>query len=65
MNEAIARDNDLCVTQDHPEFGTITQYGQLVGGAGPPPVRGPLLDEHRADVLAELERPSGGPRPVR
>ena len=37
VNEAIARQNDLCVTAEHPEFGTITQYGQLVGGAGPPP----------------------------
>ena len=65
VNEVIARQNDLCVTAEHPEFGTITQYGQLVGGAGPPPGRGPLLDEHRDAVLADLDRSIGVARSSR
>jgi hypothetical protein len=44
------------VTHDHPEWGRITAPGQLVVGAGPPPGRGPVLDEHRDEILAELER---------
>jgi hypothetical protein len=58
INEAIALDNGLCVSEDHPEWGAITQFGQLVIGAGPPPGRGPLLDEHRAEILAELDQPA-------
>ncbi|MEA3215984.1 MAG: hypothetical protein QOJ19_2140 [Acidimicrobiia bacterium] len=56
INSPLARDNGLCVTQQHPEHGTITQFGQLVVGAGPPPFRGPALDEHRDEVLAQLDR---------
>ena len=48
INQPVAADNGLCVTEHHPQFGEITQFGQLVVGAGPPPRRGPLLDEHRA-----------------
>jgi hypothetical protein len=51
INEQVAAENGLCVTEHHPQFGEITQFGQLVVGAGPPPCRGPLLDEHRAEVL--------------
>ncbi len=59
VNEAIAIDNDLLVTHDHPDFGVLTTPGQLVIGAGPPPGRGPLLGEHTDDVLAELARLEG------
>jgi hypothetical protein len=55
INERVALDNGLCVTESHPEWGTITQFGQLVVGAGPAPGRGPLLVEHRAELLAELD----------
>jgi hypothetical protein len=54
VNEAIAADNDLLVTHDHPSFGALTSFGQLVGGAGPPPGRAPLLDEHHDEIIAEL-----------
>jgi crotonobetainyl-CoA:carnitine CoA-transferase CaiB-like acyl-CoA transferase len=54
INQPVAADNGLCVTEHHPQFGEITQFGQLVVGAGPPPRRGPLLDEHRAEILGEL-----------
>ncbi|MFN0089478.1 MAG: CoA transferase [Acidimicrobiales bacterium] len=52
VNEAIAQENGLTVEHDHPEHGRIVGVGQLIGGAGPPPARGPLLDEHRAEILA-------------
>ena len=54
INEQVAADNGLCVTAHHPQFGEITQFGQLVVGAGPPPRRGPLLDEHRNEILGEV-----------
>jgi crotonobetainyl-CoA:carnitine CoA-transferase CaiB-like acyl-CoA transferase len=55
VNAPVVAANGLLVTHDHPEFGQLLAPGQLVVGAGPPPSRGPLLDEHRAEVLAELE----------
>ena len=54
VNERIALDNGLCVTHDHPEWGPVTQSGQLIVGAGPAPFRGPLLDEHGDEIRAEL-----------
>jgi crotonobetainyl-CoA:carnitine CoA-transferase CaiB-like acyl-CoA transferase len=54
VNQAIAADNDLLVSHDHPAFGPLTSFGQLVVGAGPPPDRAPLLDEHRDQILTEL-----------
>ncbi len=57
VNEAIATDNGLLVTHQHPEWGTVTAPGQLVGGAGTPPGRGPLLGEHTAAVLGEVGAP--------
>lgn len=59
INEPVTSANGLCVTAEHPEHGRIIQYGQLVVGAGPPPRRGPLLDEHRAELLAELTGSDG------
>jgi crotonobetainyl-CoA:carnitine CoA-transferase CaiB-like acyl-CoA transferase len=72
VNEPVATANDLCVMQDHPMFGEIVQFGQLVVGAGPPPGRGPLLDEHRAEVLGPVlgsasvpgSRPANAPSPA-
>ena len=54
VNQPVAAENGLCVTEHHPQFGEITQFGQLVVGAGPPPRRGPLLDEHRGEILGEI-----------
>jgi len=53
VNVAAVLANDLCVTVAHPEWGVLRQPGQLVGGAGPHPARGPLLDEHGAELRAE------------
>lgn len=55
VNAPVVVENDLLATHDHPEFGTLTAPGQVVGGAGPHPARGPLLDEHRHQILAELD----------
>jgi crotonobetainyl-CoA:carnitine CoA-transferase CaiB-like acyl-CoA transferase len=54
VNSPLAAANELVVTHHHPQFGRLTAFGQLVRGAGAPPERGPLLDEHRAAVLDEL-----------
>jgi crotonobetainyl-CoA:carnitine CoA-transferase CaiB-like acyl-CoA transferase len=50
----LAAANGLTVSCDHPEHGRLVVFGQLIGGAGQPPGRAPLLDEHRAEILAEL-----------
>jgi len=55
VNSPLAAANELVVTHHHPQFGRLTAFGQLVRGAGAAPARGPLLDEHRASVLDELE----------
>ncbi|MBM3683008.1 MAG: hypothetical protein FJW83_00495 [Actinobacteria bacterium] len=57
VNEAIAVDNGLLVTHDHPEWGSLTAPGQLVVGAGDAPGRGPRLGEHTDDVLREIGAP--------
>ncbi len=36
------------------QWGPISQVGQLICGAGPQPGLAPELDEHRAEILAEL-----------
>jgi len=54
VNSPLATANELVVTHHHPTFGVLTAFGQLVKGAGAAPARGPLLDEHRAEILAEL-----------
>ncbi|MCC6438953.1 MAG: CoA transferase, partial [Acidimicrobiales bacterium] len=63
VNSELAAANELTVTHEHPSFGVVTAFGQLVRGAGGPPRRGPLLDEHRAEILAELAAGSG-PAPL-
>ena len=55
VNAPVVEANELLVTHDHPDFGKLAAPGQLVIGAGPPPARGPLLDEHRDEILAELD----------
>ena len=65
INSPLAAANELVVTHRHPTFGTVHAFGQLVRGAGAPPARGPLLDEHRAEILAEIEpRPPAASRPA-
>jgi crotonobetainyl-CoA:carnitine CoA-transferase CaiB-like acyl-CoA transferase len=53
--DELAAANGLTVACDHPEHGRLVVFGQLIGGAGPPPARAPLLDEHGAQILAELD----------
>lgn len=57
INSELAAANELLVTHHHPTFGRQCAFGQLVRGAGPAPGRAPLLDEHRSEILAELDRP--------
>ena len=54
VNDELAIANGLCTTQDHPTWGEITLFGQLVGGAGPAPARSPLHDEHGDAIRSEL-----------
>ncbi|MFN0027542.1 MAG: CoA transferase [Acidimicrobiales bacterium] len=56
VNSELATANELLVTHHHPTFGRQCAFGQLVRGAGPAPSRAPLLDEHRAEILAELDQ---------
>jgi crotonobetainyl-CoA:carnitine CoA-transferase CaiB-like acyl-CoA transferase len=55
--EPIAVENDLVVDEVHPGWGPLTVFGQLIGGSGPAPSRCPGLDEHGADIRAELDAP--------
>jgi hypothetical protein len=55
--EPIAIENDLVVDEIHPDWGPLTVFGQLIGGSGPAPSRCPGLDEHGADIRAELDAP--------
>ncbi|MEM9562739.1 MAG: CoA transferase, partial [Actinomycetota bacterium] len=56
--------NGLVVDQESAVFGRLTVFGQLVGGAGPAPGRAPTLDEHGAEIRAELasRAPADGER---
>lgn len=58
INEALAADNGLLVTHDHPDFGPLTSFGQLIVGAGGPIGRAPLLNEHHDEILASLPAPT-------
>ncbi len=49
-----ARAGGLVADYADTEWGPISQVGQLICGAGPQPGIGPQLDEHRAEILAEL-----------
>ncbi len=51
----LAEANELIVDHDSELFGPMAVYGQLVGGAGPPPSPAPELDEHADEIRAELE----------
>jgi hypothetical protein len=59
--DELASANGLTVATDHPEHGRLVVFGQLVGGAGPPPGRAPLLDEHGPEIRAEIEAEEGPP----
>ena len=52
----LAEANGLLASGDHPEHGPLVVYGQLIGGAGPAPALGPVLNEHRDEILAELDQ---------
>jgi crotonobetainyl-CoA:carnitine CoA-transferase CaiB-like acyl-CoA transferase len=55
--EPIAVENGLVVDEVHPDWGPLTVFGQLIGGAGPAPARCPGFDEHGAAIRAELDGP--------
>ncbi|MGH1488666.1 MAG: CoA transferase [Acidimicrobiales bacterium] len=50
----LAKANELAVVHDSTNFGPITVYGQLVGGAGPHPERSPDLGAHGDEIRSEL-----------
>ncbi len=50
----LAEVNDLSLVHDSTNFGPITVFGQLVGGAGPHPYPSPDLDAHGAELRSEL-----------
>ena len=54
VNDELASANELTTTVNHPRWGEITMFGQLVGGAGPAPCRSPEPDEHGSEIRAEL-----------
>jgi len=51
---ALAETNGLLTEGVHPEHGPLIVYGQLIGGAGPPPALAPLLDEHGDAIRVEM-----------
>ncbi len=53
----LARANGL-VTNQQIGGQPMTVFGQLIGGAGPPPSAAPDLDEHGADIRAEFGPPN-------
>jgi crotonobetainyl-CoA:carnitine CoA-transferase CaiB-like acyl-CoA transferase len=52
----LARANELVTTGVDPVYGPLVIFGQLIGGAGPPPSWSPQLDEHGPEIRAELEQ---------
>jgi crotonobetainyl-CoA:carnitine CoA-transferase CaiB-like acyl-CoA transferase len=52
----LAEANGLLTTGDHPEHGPLVLFGQLIGGAGPPPFLAPVLDADGDAIRAELDR---------
>ncbi len=52
----LAEANDLTMTEETEQFGSIQVFGQLIGGAGPHPSPAPTLDQHGAEIRAELDR---------
>jgi len=51
----LAAANGLVVHQDSTAFGPMTVFGQLVGGAGPPPAPAPDLGQHSDEIRTELD----------
>ncbi|MGF1599671.1 MAG: CoA transferase [Acidimicrobiales bacterium] len=47
---ALAEANELLTADHHPTTGPLVVFGQLVGGAGPPPSPAPLLDADGDDL---------------
>lgn len=54
-NSALAAANGLVVHQESTAFGPMTVFGQLVGGAGPPPAPAPDLGQHSDEIRTELD----------
>ena len=50
----LAEANGLVVDQDSTGFGPLRVFGQLIGGAGPPPGRAPDLGQHSEEIRAEI-----------
>ncbi|MDH3680734.1 MAG: CoA transferase, partial [Acidimicrobiia bacterium] len=60
----LAAANGLLTTCEHPDHGPLVVFGQLIGGAGPPPTPAPALDSDGAEIRAELRaQPGGEPEP--
>jgi len=55
INHPLAAANGLVTRSEYPDVGALFQFGQLVKGAGAAPSASPALDEHRAEILAELD----------
>lgn len=53
---SLAEANDLVMIEETEQFGPMRVFGQLIGGAGPHPTPAPTLDQHGAEILAELDR---------
>ena len=50
----LAEENGLLTTTDHADLGPLVVFGQLIGGAGPPPGPAPALDADGERIRAML-----------
>ena len=62
VGSELAEANGLLTSVDHAQLGPLVVFGQLIGGAGPPPSPAPILDSHGDQIRAELTgEPHGDP----
>ena len=65
VRSAVAVDNSHVVDLPETEWGPMIQLGSLVGGIDVAMRRAPYLDEHRAEITADLATPgSAGTQPA-